>query len=239
MSAGGREEAPPPVPDLAWDAERAGEFTGRMTALWTELLSTLPDRRVMPQGDSAAARAALAVPIPDEPMPDDALFEHLRALTFDWAAYCGHPRFMAYITGAGTVPGVAADLLASGLNMNLGGWRLSPGGTEIERALIRWFASAFGLPAVAGGLIVSGGAMANFTALKAARGHQLGLKVRGLGVASSGPVAVYASDEVHVTTDRGLDMLGLGTDSLRRIPVDDGYRLRMDALREVIARDRA
>ena len=171
-------------------------------------------------------------------MPDDALFEHLRSLTFDWAAYCGHPRFMAYITGAGTVPGAAADLLAAGLNMNLGGWRLSPGASEIERCLIRWLASAFGLPAEAGGLLVSGGAMANFTALKAARDHQLGYEVRSRGVAASGPVAVYASEEVHVTTDRAVDMLGLGTDSLRRIPVDGDYRMRMDALADAVRKDR-
>src|SRR5689334_11570081 len=188
-----------------------------MTGLWTELLATLSERRIAPRAGAAAVREALALDVPDDPMPDDALFDHLRKLTFDWSAYCGHPRFMAYITGAGTVPGAAADLLASGINMNLGGWRLSPAGSEIERALIRWLASAFGLPPGSGGLLVSGGAMANFTALKAARDHQLGYEVRSRGVAASGPVAVYASDEVHVTTDRAVDMLGLGTDSLRRI----------------------
>src|SRR5262245_22869842 len=169
-----------------------------MTALWTELLATLPQRRIVPAGGAHDTRDALALPVPDEPMPDDALFEHLRALTFDWAAYCGHPRFMAYITGAGTVPGAAADLLAAGLNMNLGGWRLSPGASEIERMLIGWLASAFGLGRDAGGLLVSGGAMANFTALKAARDRQMGYEVRRSGVSSAGPVAVYASAEVHV-----------------------------------------
>jgi aromatic-L-amino-acid/L-tryptophan decarboxylase len=230
--------APEPLRDLDWDAARAGEFAGRMTALWTELLATLAERRVAPGAGASEVRVALALDIPDEPMPDDELFEHLRALTFDWSAYCGHPRFMAYITGAGTVPGAAADLLASGINMNLGGWRLSPAGSEIERALVRWLASAFGLGPEAGGLLVSGGAMANFTALKAARDHQLGYEVRSRGVAASGPVAVYASDEVHVTTDRAVDMLGLGTDSLRRIPFDDDYRMRVDALADAIRADR-
>jgi glutamate/tyrosine decarboxylase-like PLP-dependent enzyme len=230
--------SPKPLPDLNWDAARAEAFTHRMTALWTELLATLPERRIAPGASGSAARAALALDVPDDPMPDDALFEHLRALTFDWAAYCGHPRFMAYITGAGTVPGAAADLLAAGLNMNLGGWRLSPGASEIERCLIRWLSAAFGLPAEAGGLVVSGGAMANFTALKAARDHQLGYDVRRRGVAAFGPVAVYASDEVHVTTDRAVDMLGLGTDSLRRIPVDADFRMPMGALTEAIRKDR-
>jgi glutamate/tyrosine decarboxylase-like PLP-dependent enzyme len=231
--------APEPFRDLDWDAARAEAFTNRVTSLWTELLATLPERRIAPGAGASAVRAALSLEVPDDPMPDDELFEHLRALTFDWAAYCGHPRFMAYITGAGTVPGAAADLLAAGINMNLGGWRLSPSGSEIERGLIRWLAGAFGLPPEAGGLIVSGGAMANFTALKAARDHQLGYEVRSRGVAASGPVAVYASEEVHVTTDRAVDMLGLGTDSLRRIPFDDDYRMRMDALADAVRTDRA
>ena len=93
-----RGNAPKPVPDMNWDAERAEAFTNRMTALWTGLLATLPERRVVPGASGSAARVALALDVPEDPMPDDALFEHLGALTFDWAAYCGHPRFMAYIT---------------------------------------------------------------------------------------------------------------------------------------------
>jgi aromatic-L-amino-acid/L-tryptophan decarboxylase len=233
-----RGNAPKPVPDMNWDAERAEAFTHRMTALWTELLATLPERRIVPKGGAHDTWQALALRVPDEPMPDDELFEHLRALTFDWTAYCGHPRFMAYITGAGTVPGAAADLLAAGLNMNLGGWRLSPGASEIERLLIGWLATAFGLGPKAGGLLVSGGAMANFTALKAARDNRLGYEVRRSGVAAAGPVAVYASEEVHVTTDRAVDMLGLGMASLRKIPVDENYRMRTDVLAGAVSRDR-
>jgi aromatic-L-amino-acid/L-tryptophan decarboxylase len=233
-----RFEAPKPVRDLDWDPARAEAFTNRMTALWTELLATLADRRIVPVGGAHDVWEALAVPVPDDPMPDDQLFEHLRTLTFDWSAYCGHPRFMAYITGAGTVPGAAADLLAAGINMNLGGWRLSPGASEIERMLIGWLAGRFGLGPAAGGLLVSGGAMANFTALKAARDRQLGYEVRRDGVASAGPVAVYASEEVHVTTDRALDMLGLGMASLRKIPVDEDYRMRTDVLAGAVRKDR-
>jgi glutamate/tyrosine decarboxylase-like PLP-dependent enzyme len=234
-----REDAPPPVPDLAWDPKSARRFAERTLDLWEEWLDRLPALPVATRATEEEVRRAVAIDVPDEPMPEDDLFSYLRDLAFDWSMYPGHPRFMAYISGAGTVPGAAADLLAAGLNMNVGGWRLAPSATEIELHLIRWFAGRFGLPETAGGLFVSGGALANFVALKVARDRHAGLAVRLRGVSSvDRPLALYASEEVHVVTDRAADMLGLGTDAVRKIPVDDGYRMRTDRLREAIAADR-
>ncbi len=232
-------QAPPAVDDLDWDPERARRFTEAAVDLFVEYLERLPDMPVAPPEGEDEVRAAMAIPVPDQPMADEDVLAYLREVAFRWSMYPGHPRFLAYITGAGTVPGVAADLLASGLNQNLGGWRLSPAGTEIELHLTRWFAQQFGLPSGAGGLFVSGGAMANFVALKVARDRMAGLAVRQQGVAAAGPAALYASAEVHVVTDRAADMLGLGMDAVRKVPVDGGLRMRMDALREAVARDRA
>jgi glutamate/tyrosine decarboxylase-like PLP-dependent enzyme len=136
------------------------------------------------------------------------------------------------------VPGAAADLLAAGVNMNAGGWMLSPAATEIELTLMRTFASWYGLPPGAGGILVSGGAMANFVALKVARDHRAGWDVRSAGVGAGPPLAMYMSEETHVVSSRAADMLGLGTGAVRLLPVDDGYRVRVGALREAIARDR-
>src|SRR3990170_73940 len=142
------------------------------------------------------------------------------------------------VAGAGTIPGAAADLLAAGVNMNVGGWRLSPSATEIELHLTRWFAEQFGLPEGAGGLMVSGGAMANFVALKAARDRKAGWDVRERGVSGGPPLVLYASSEVHVVTDRAADMLGLGTEAVHKLPTTADYRIRADLLREAIRRDR-
>jgi glutamate/tyrosine decarboxylase-like PLP-dependent enzyme len=123
--------------------------------------------------------------------------------------------------------------------MNVGGFQLSPSATEIELHLMKWFARAFGLPPdTSGGLLVSGGAMATFVALKAARDAKAGIQVRAEGVAGAGPLGLYASSEVHVVTHRAADMLGLGTNAVRTIAIDDGYRLSVDELRAAIARDR-
>jgi glutamate/tyrosine decarboxylase-like PLP-dependent enzyme len=147
---------------------------------------------------------------------------------------------MAYISGAGTVPGAAADLLAAGINMNAGGWQLSPSATEIELHLCRWFArELFGLPDTAGGELTSGGAMANFIALKVARDHRAGWDVRNEGVAAGPPLGLYLSTETHVVSDRAADMLGIGWANVRHVGVDEGFRMRLDELRAAIARDRA
>jgi glutamate/tyrosine decarboxylase-like PLP-dependent enzyme len=206
--------------------------------LWQEFLKRLPSLPVSGAWTREQVAAGVIRAVPDEPLSEDELFDYLRQVVFDWSMYPGHPRFMAYISGAGTVPGAPADLLAAGLNMNAGGWRLSPSATEIELALIRWFAEQFGLPASAGGLMVSGGAMANFVALKAARDARAPWDVRNQGVSAGPPLRLYASSEVHVVTDRAADMLGLGFDAVRKIPVDDRYRIRTDLLRDSIRADR-
>jgi len=104
--------------------------------------------------------------------------------------------------------------------------------------MMRWFAERFGLPATAGGLLVSGGAMANLAGLKAARDHLAGWDTRSRGIAAGPPLVLYATTETHVVTDRAADALGLGTDAVRRLPVDADLRMTMPALREAIAADR-
>ncbi len=170
-------------------------------------------------------------------MPVDDLVSHLRDLTFEHSLHLGHPAFFAYICGAGTVPGAATELLAAGLNPCLGGYRLGPGAAEIELHLTRWLAERFGLPEGAGGMIMTGGAMANFVGLKCARDQRLGLAVREEGVRGRGPVGIYASDEAHVVIRRAADMLGLGASAVRAIAVDGEQRMRPDALAAAIERD--
>jgi aromatic-L-amino-acid/L-tryptophan decarboxylase len=230
---------PAPVTDLAWSAADAHDLASRVVDLWTELLERLPSLPVTRDFTPAEVGPAVALAVPEEPMPVDHLVAHLRELTFEQSLHLGHPAFFAYICGAGTVPGAATELLAAGLNPCLGGYRLGPGAAEIELHLTRWLAGRFGLPEGAGGMIMTGGAMANFVGLKCARDALLGLAVREDGVRGTGPVAIYASDEAHVVIRRAADMLGLGAGAVRAIAVDGGQRMRPDALAAVIERDAA
>ena len=228
---------PRPVPDLDWPPERAGELGRDAVALWEEWLRALPGLPIAPSESASQIREKVAREIPDEPLGRGELLAHLREVVLERSMYPGHPGFMAYVSGAGTVPGAAADLLAAAINQNVGGSRLSPAATEIEQCLIRWFARQFGLPDTAGGLIVSGGAMANFSGLKVARDTRCGFDVGGRGVSAGPPMALYGSTEVHHVVDRAADMLGLGREAVRRVRVDGQYRMIPEALEESIERD--
>jgi glutamate/tyrosine decarboxylase-like PLP-dependent enzyme len=228
---------PAPVTDLAWSPEQAHDLGARVLDLWTELLERLPGEPIAHDVVPGEVADALALPIPEDPMPVPDLVEHLRELVFGQSVYLGHPGFLAYICGAGTVPAAATELIAAGLNPCLGGYRLGPGAAEIELHLTRWLANRFGMPDSAGGLVMTGGAMANFVGLKCARDDKLGVEVREHGVAAAGPVAFYASEEAHVVIRRAADMLGLGAGSVRVIPIDGDQRMRADALEAAMEAD--
>ena len=235
-----RPVRPEPVRDLDWEPSRARAFVDGVADIYEELLTRLPDLPVNVNQGVAEVRAGVVVEVPDEPTPEAELIDYLRRMTFEHSAFLGHPRFYAYVSGAGTVPGAAADLLASGINMNAGGWRLAPSAVEIEMALTRWFAQRmFGMPDGSGGALTSGGALANLIALKIARDARAGWDIRAEGVSAGPPLGFYFSSETHVVSDRAADMLGIGAANVRHVPVDDGYRMRVGELRTAIARDRA
>ncbi|MEO7962454.1 MAG: pyridoxal-dependent decarboxylase, partial [Gemmatimonadaceae bacterium] len=228
---------PPPVPDFDWDPDRARAFGNEIVGLWGEMLERLDSMPVNRGTNAADVRAAVTRDVPNEPLTREELMGSLRKLALEYSTYTGHPGFMAYITGAGTVPGAAADLLAAAMNQNVGAWRLSPAATEIELHLGRWFATRLGLPPGSGGYVTSGGAMAAFVALKAARDARAGWSIRELGVRAGPPLTFYASAEVHHVNTRAADMLGLGHDAVRAVACDAEGRMRVDALRQAIERD--
>lgn len=229
---------PAPVTDLAWTPQAARDLGERAVLLWEELLESLGSLPVGTRRTAGDVRRAVARDVPDGPVPLDELVEYLRTVALSESAYPGHPAFMAYISGAGTIPGAAADLLAAALNQNLGGWLLSPGATEIELQLLRWLSREVGLGERSGGILTSGGAMANFTALKCARDRLAGWDVRDRGMRAGGPLVLYASDEAHSVIDQAADMLGIGRDWVRHVPTDEAYRMRVDQLCEAIREDR-
>ena len=228
-----------PAPMRSWIGTRRARARSRIRR-WTSGRSCWSGSLLPVAGRWTAEQVhdAVALPIPDEPMDDTALFAHLREVAFDWSTYCGHPRFMAYVSGAGTVPGAAADLLAAGLNANVGGWRLGPAATEIELALTRWFAR--------GVRVARGRGRDDRLRRRHGELHRPQGRARQPGGVERPPPGRgrrAAAHDVPVLGDprgeRAADMLGIGTDQVRIIPVDGDYRIRMDALREAVAADRA
>jgi glutamate/tyrosine decarboxylase-like PLP-dependent enzyme len=149
----------------------------------------------------------------------------------------GHPRFFGYITSSATPIGALADLLASAVNCNVGAWKLSPAATEIEAQTIRWIAEFIGYRTDCGGLLMSGGNMANFAGFLTARAAAGGADLRKEGVRAGRPLRCYCSRETHTWIQKAADMAGLGTDSVRWIACDDRQRMDLSALRTAVEED--
>jgi glutamate/tyrosine decarboxylase-like PLP-dependent enzyme len=197
-----------------------------------ETLRDGPVWRPMPE----ALRAELRRPMPRDPTGAETVYRDFRALVQPYATGNLHPRFMGWVHGGGNPAGMLAELLAAGLNANLGGRDHAP--IEIERQVIAWAAEMLGFPADASGVLVTGTSIANLIGVLVARTAALGPSVRRTGVGGSGLVA-YASAAAHGCLPRAMDMAGLGRDAMRLIPFDANGRMRIDALIGRIARDRA
>jgi aromatic-L-amino-acid/L-tryptophan decarboxylase len=205
-------------------------------------LEALPGRRVTPPGGPEEMRALLpAGGMPETGSDPAALLREAARLLFDNSTFNAHPRFLGYITSSPAPIGVLGDLLASAVNPNCGGWTLSPLATEIETQAVRWIADLIRYPQDCGGLLVSGGNVANFTCFLAARVAVARWPVReqGLSAGASPRLAVYASAETHTWIQKAADLFGLGTDAVRWIPVDAELRMDTARLEEAIARDLA
>jgi aromatic-L-amino-acid decarboxylase len=149
-----------------------------------------------------------------------------------------HPGFMGWVHGGGTVVGMLAEMLAGGLNANLGGRDHMP--VEIERQITEWMRELFGFPAGASGLFVTGTSMANFIALLVARTAALGEDVRQTGLCGKeSRLRAYTSVSAHGCIAQAMDMSGLGRSALRHISTDERYRIDIAALRSSITADRA
>jgi aromatic-L-amino-acid decarboxylase len=215
---------------LAMDAPTFRAIGHRLVDQLAAFLESVPRRPVTRDASPSAVRAALDLtgPLPESGMEPAPLLEMTARLLFDHSLFNAHPRFFGYITAPPAPIGILGDFLAAALNPNVGAWILSPAATEIESQTVRWIAELIHFPARCGGLLVSGGNMANFVCFLAARAAKAGWNVRDEGVidASGRRLRVYASAETHTWIQKAADLAGLGTSSIRWIPTD--VQLRMD-----------
>lgn len=206
-------------------------------------LDSLPDRPVTASESQQDVQAVLngTAGLPEEGSDPAVLLDEAARLLFDHSLFNSHPRFFGYITSSPAPIGMLGDFLAAAVNANVGSWRLGPMATEIEAQTVRWIAELIGYPTTCGGLLVSGGNMANMVPLFAARAAGARWDVRATGVGAPGVprMRVYASEEAHTWLQKGTDLAGLGTDAIRWVPTDDELRMDVGALRAALARDRA
>jgi glutamate/tyrosine decarboxylase-like PLP-dependent enzyme len=205
-----------------------------------DFLATLRDRPLTTGETPAEIRALIGrSSLPTSGDAPAALLAEAATLLFDHSLFNGHPRFMGYITSSAAPLGMLADLLAAAVNPNVGGWELSPVASEIEAQAVRWVAELVGYPTDCGGLLVSGGNMANFACFLTGRRAMLGESARSTGLGVTAPLRVYASAGTHTWIQKAADLFGLGTDAIRWIPTDGAQRMRTDVLRECLREDLA
>ena len=205
-----------------------------------ELLASIAERPLTPGESPAEIRALLGRgPLPDSGARPDMLLDEAADLLIEHSLYNGHPRFMGYISSPPAPIGVLGELLAAAVNPNVGGWELSPVASEIEAQTVRWIAELVGYPADCGGLLVSGGNMANFVCFLAGRRAMAGEAVRSAGLAGAGAarLRVYVSAATHTWVQKATDLFGLGTDAIHWVPVDADERMIPAALRDAIRAD--
>ena len=227
-----------PLDMTAAEFRAAGHGLVDQIADWLE---RLPDGPVTHNESPADVRRALNADrgLPASGTEPRELLEEAADLLFRHSLFNGHPRFFGYITSSPAPIGALGDLLAATVNQNVGAWCLSPIATEIEAQTVRWIAELIGFPTDAGGLLVSGGNMANFVCCLAARTAKATSDVRKTGLRSMEPrLRVYVSTETHTWIQKAADLFGLGTDAIRWITTDEQQRMNMSALEKQIDADR-
>lgn len=216
------------------------EFRGlghRVIDQLADYFDSLDDRPVFPDVDPGEVNRLFREPVPRSGGSAASVVAELEENLIPYCTHTGNGGYMGLITASPLPIGVIGDLIASALNQNPGAYSIGPSAVAMERQTVRWLCDLAGFGPGAGGNLTSGGMVANLIALKLARDHASGHRAQSGGV--NGRWGVYTSEERHVSVDKAADIVGLGRASIRALPTDETFRLRVDALEAAIADDKA
>ncbi len=205
----------------------------------SNFISSIDEKPVTPNESASQLQNILGnISLPENGQLAAELISKATDLLFNHSLLNGHPRFFGYITSSAAPIGALADLLAASINPNVGAHILSPMATEIEKQTIRWLCEFIGVSPDYGGILVSGGNMANFTAFLAARTAKAPKSVMEDGIQSeSNKLTVYCSKTTHTWIEKAVILFGLGTKSVRWIQTDASNKMDMQALETTINED--
>jgi glutamate/tyrosine decarboxylase-like PLP-dependent enzyme len=176
--------------------------------------------------------------LPENGTPTKQIFSKTLELLFDHSLFNGHPKFFGYITSSPAPVGALADMLAASVNPNVGANILSPMATEIEKQTVQWLAEFIGVSPSYGGLLVSGGNMANFTAFLTARTVKAPATIKENGIENNvQKLTVYCAATTHTWIEKAAVLFGLGTKAIRWISTDDQNKINIAALEQTITND--
>jgi aromatic-L-amino-acid decarboxylase len=208
--------------------------------IMADYLAGIADRPVLPDVEPGSLRPLFDREPPETPEPIGRILDDYRRLFEPNLTHWQHPRFLAYFSSAASGPGIIGEMLTAALNSNVMLWRTSPAGTELEQVVVNWLRQALGLPEAFDGLITDTASTSSMLALAAAR-QAAGIDAAAGGLPGRDDVPrlrVYASAEAHSSIEKACMTLGLGRTGLFKVPTNDRFELRIEALEEAIATDR-
>ena len=233
-----KEKAMPPEETLDpkdWESMRA--LSHRMLDDMLNYMKKVRERPVWRHA-SDEVKAHFNRPLPLDPQPPEEVYEEFLENVLPYPVGNIHPRFWGWVFGTGTVLGALAELLAASMNTNTGGID-HHSANYVEKQVIDWFKKMLGFPASASGLLTSGCSAANLIGLAVARNTKAGFDLRLEGMqAAQHKMVLYASREIHSSIQKAVELLGLGSDALRLMPVNDYFQIDLEALKATIAQDR-
>ena len=219
------------VPRLARVSER--ELLRRTAEIAADFVESLDERSIRPRATVDELRAALGGPLPDEPSDPLEVIEALAAAAEPGVVGNPSGRYFGFVIGGSLPAALAADWLTSVWDQNAGLVICGPSAAVGEQVAGEWLKDLLGLPETASFAFVTGCQMAHVTCLAAARHEvlrQVGWDVEANGLAGSPPITIVTGGRKHVTVDRALRLLGLGSEGTRRVEVDAQGRMRSGVL---------
>jgi glutamate/tyrosine decarboxylase-like PLP-dependent enzyme len=205
--------------------------------LVAEYYDTLAARAVLRPTTSADLRRRLDQPAPSTGVPFAELLGTVREVVEAFSRHNGHPRFFGYVASPGTPVAAVGSMIAAAFNINLTSWRSAPAAAEMELLCIRWIREMLGYPAGGAGLLVSGGSMANFAGIAAARSAKAPGNVARDGMGGA-RMRLYASEEAHFSIRKAAAMLGIGAANVRSVKTGPNLRMDLADLDRLVRQDR-
>ena len=218
-----------------WESMR--KLGHRMIDDMLDYLKTVRERPVW-QHTPDKIKAHFTNHIPKQPQPPEEVYEEFVEKVLPYPMGNIHPRFWGWILGTGTVMGAFAELLAASINTNTGGGD-NHIANHVEKQVIDWIKEMLRYPQSASGVLTSGCSAANIIGLTVARNAKGGFNLRRKGLQSSPKkMVLYASQEVHSSIQKAVELLGLGSEALRCLPVNDYFQIDLQTLKATVAEDR-
>jgi aromatic-L-amino-acid decarboxylase len=232
----------PPTPDGTGDVS-AAEFERASTRAlaWVREYLAEPERfPVLSTARPGDVRRSLPASPPEDGEPLDRILDDFERLVLPGVTHWNHPGFFAYFSISASGPGIIGELLAAALNVNGMLWKTSPAATELEQLALDWLRRMLGLGDGWFGMITDTASISTMLALAAAREARPELEVRERGLAGRADLPamrVYCSEHAHSSVDKGAITLGIGHRNVVHVPCDDEFRMRPDALRQLVEAD--